>query len=246
MDELQIYNKSNPTVADTLSRSNKRKASSSTSASQERPQAKSSVRQAVEKVRGQSQIKSNVIPLLAEFDNYCDYMEKEVTSKAASGDIVDPLYFWAHDGTSDFPILARIAGQVFAADATSGETERIGSTGGIYYSPRRNKLKPATVKKMIFLHGCYLSELAPSKRSITAKKRVDHFIRKQSISCFNCRDGTDADFEEFLNSLCAWIYYDGEDEESSDDEVLDDSASIDYEDSPDNSDTGSLNNDDDN
>ena len=142
-----------------------------------------------------------------------------------------------------FPTLARIACQDFSADATSGETERIGSTRGTYYSPRRSKLKPATVKKMIFLHECYLSELASSKRSTTAQKRINYFIRKQSTSCLKCRDDINADFEDFLNSLCAWIYYDGEDE-SSDDEVLDSSASIDYESSPDNRDSGSLSDDD--
>ena len=71
----------------------------------------------------------------------------------------------------DFPILSCIASQVFAAEATSGETERIASNAGIYYRRRRSRLKPETVKKMIFLQGSFLQ---------VANERVQEFIKKQS------------------------------------------------------------------
>ena len=47
----------------------------------------------------------------------------------------------------DIRILTRVALQVFAAETTSGETERIGSDAGINYSAHRNALKPKSVKK---------------------------------------------------------------------------------------------------
>ena len=59
-----------------------------------------------------------------------------------------------------------IASLIFSANATSEEIERIASTAGILYSPRRNRFKPETVKQMIFLHGCYVGDKPPSKRAI--------------------------------------------------------------------------------
>ena len=59
-----------------------------------------------------------------------------------------------------------IASLIFSANATSEEIERIASTAGILYSPRRNRFKPETVKQMIFLHRCYVGDKPPSKRAI--------------------------------------------------------------------------------
>jgi len=106
--------------------------------------------------------------------------------------------------------------QVFAAEATSGETECIGSDAGIYYSPRRNRLKPETVKKMLYLQGCFLQEMPQRTRAIVANARVTEFIKKQSMSCQANRDAPNEDFTAFLNGLCPWIYYEDESDEEED------------------------------
>ena len=75
----------------------------------------------------------------------------------------------------------QIASQVFAAEATSRETgERIASKAGIYYSKRRNSFKPETVKKMIFLQGCFLQDMPQCRRAKVANERVEEFIKKQA------------------------------------------------------------------
>ena len=113
----------------------------------------------------------------------------------------------------NYPILNRIASQVLAAEATSGETERIGSTAGVIYSPRRNRLKSETAEKMIFLQGVYLSEMPPTSRAMASKKSSKEFIRRQSITCqedpINCSES----FKKFLDGLCAWLYYEDDEEE---------------------------------
>ena len=107
--------------------------------------------------------------------------------------------------------------QKYSAEATSGETERIASDAGIYYSKRRSRLKPETVKKMIFLQGCFLQDMPQRRRAKVANERVQEFIKKQSLSCQINRNGPSEDFIEFLNGLCPWIYYDEDEAESDDD-----------------------------
>jgi hypothetical protein len=92
------------------------------------------------------------------------------------------LHFWADDDIKrSFPILCRVAAQVFAQEATSGDMERINSRGGIYYSPHRNRFSPDLV---IFLYGCYVRDDGGiTTRQRVAKERSANFIRQQSISC---------------------------------------------------------------
>ena len=56
--------------------------------------------------------------------------------------------------------------------------ERISSRGGIYYRPHRNRLKPETVQKIIFLYGCYVRD----DGGLT-HRQLSTFIQHQSISC---------------------------------------------------------------
>ena len=128
--------------------------------------------------------------------------------------VIDPLVFWPLH-KDKFPILYRIAAQVLAQDATSGTPERTNSLAGIYISPRRNRLSPKTVEKMVSLHGHYMEKEPISKRRAVAKDRFERFITQQSIDCQNKDDGT-----TFLNSLCAWIY--GDDSEDEDELEEDD------------------------
>ena len=94
--------------------------------------------------------------------NYIPFIKVKIMAAREENKVIDPLQFWSDEGKTKFPILARIASLIFSANATSGETERIASTAGIFYSPRRNKFKPETVKQMIFLHGCYIMSVSVS------------------------------------------------------------------------------------
>jgi hypothetical protein len=168
--------------------------------------------QALANILSTSEQYSKVVPVTAEIGKYLPHVQ----SKIKEGNIIDPLVYYAEHG-KDFPILSRIASQVFAAEATSGETERIASDAGIYYSKRRSRLKPETVKKMIFLQGCFLQDMPQRRRAKVANERVQEFIKKQSLSCQINRNGPSEDFIEFLNGLCPWIYYDEDEAESDDD-----------------------------
>ena len=145
--------------------------------------------------------------------------------------IVDSLHFCSEDDIKrSFPILRRVAAQVFAQESTAGDMERINSRGGIYYTPHRNRLAPETVKKMIFLYGCYVREDGGlTTRQRVAKERSSKFILHQSISCQIKRDEATDDFTEFLNGLCAWVFYPSDDEAEDDDDEEDDDEEDDDE-----------------
>ena len=100
-------------------------------------------------------------------------------------EVVDALPFWSEDDIKrSFPILCRIAAQVFAQEATAGDMERINSPGEIFYTPHRNRVAPEIVKKMILLYGYYVREDGGlTTRQRLAKERSSKFILHQSISC---------------------------------------------------------------
>ena len=157
---------------------------------------------------------------------YLAKITTDIQTAREKDEVIDPCIFWPTDGLKKYPILNRIASQVLAAEATSGETERIGSAAGVIYSPRRNRLKSETAEKMIFLQGVYLSEMPPSSRAMASKKSSKQFIKRQSITCqedpINCSES----FKKFLDGLCDWLYYEEEEEEedceSNPDQDLDD------------------------
>jgi hypothetical protein len=140
------------------------------------------------------------------------------------GEVVDTLNFWSEDDIKrTFPILCRIAAQVFVQEATTGDMKRINSRGGIYYTPHCNRLAPETVKKMIFLCGCYVrDEGGLATRQRVPKERSSKFILHQSISCQIDRNKATEDFTEFPNDLCAWVYYSSGEKAADDDDVEDD------------------------
>ena len=91
------------------------------------------------------------------------HVRNKIQKATTEGNIVDPLVYYSGHG-KDIPILTRIASQVFKAEANYGETERIGSDAGIYYSSYRSRLKRETVKKMLYLQGCFLPEMPQLSR----------------------------------------------------------------------------------
>jgi hypothetical protein len=185
----------------------------------EQPVSLSETERAISDILGQSTVQlSKVSPLAEECAKYIAYITTEIKAarEKENCNIIDPCIFWPDIGVNRFPILTRVAAQVLAAEATSGETERIASTAGIFYSPRRNRFKPETIEKMIFLQGIYASEIPPSTRITSSRSRTKEFIKRQSISCQVNKYGCSDDFKLFLNGLCEWVTYE-DDEEDSDD-----------------------------
>ena len=144
------------------------------------------------------------------------------------------MQFFA-DYKSQFPILAGVAAIVLAQDITTGDMERINSRGGIYYRPHRNRLKPETVQKIIFLYGCYVREDGGlTHRQQKARERASTFIQHQSISCQINPSKASEEFTDFLHGLCSWIYL-GDDE---DDEVEHENGEDDDDEEEDQEDVG--------
>jgi len=79
---------------------------------------------------------------------------------------------------SDTQLLcwSRLAEVVLPIPATSGDVERVFSRSGIICTPRRNRLKPDTIKKLVFLHQAYLEAELFNARQRKTIKYFDHFI----------------------------------------------------------------------
>ena len=195
----------------------------------EQPVSISETDRAISDILNQSTVQlSKVSPLAEECAKYIAYITTEIKAarEKENPNIIDPCKFWPDIGVNRFPILTRIAAQVLAAEATSGETERIASTAGIFYSPRRNRFKPETIEKMIFLQGIYASEIPPSTRITSSRSRTKEFIKRQSISCQVNKYGCSDDFKLFLNGLCEWVTYEDDEEDSDGGEDSDDEGDV--------------------
>ena len=97
---------------------------------------------------------------------------------------LDPLEFWAT--ASNMPSLRRIASIVLAIPATSGMAEQLFSTAGWLLSPRRSRLSPDMLNKLVFLYYYKRSEMAKSgelkdKREIKRRK-VSAALAKVQVS----------------------------------------------------------------
>ena len=103
------------------------------------------------------EVLQNILEQHREITKYIALVKVNMLEPREGGEVVDTLNFWSEDDIKrTFPILCRIAAQVFVQEATTGDMKRINSRGGIYYTPHCNRLAPETVKKMIFLCGCYV------------------------------------------------------------------------------------------
>lgn len=140
------------------------------------------------------------------------FVQAEDIKAREKGVAIDPLEFY-HLHAEKIPILGRIAAQVLAADATSGDPERFGSRATIYYTPLRNRLSPETAKKMVeFLHGSY-SAGTLTRRMAVSKTNVEQFIARQSFDCIDNYSHLTEDGIKYLNSLCSWVSYEGSDDD---------------------------------
>ena len=183
-------------------------------------------------IQGSTPTYSTICPLREECTRYITKIRYLIAEARDTNSIVEPLQFFA-DHKSQFPILAGVAAIVLAQDITTGDMERINSRGGIYYRPHRNRLKPETVQKIIFLYGCYVREDGGlTHRQQKARERASNFIRYQSISCQINQNKATVEFTDFLHGLCSWIYL-GDDEENEDEDEDEDEEGKDQEDDED-------------
>jgi len=83
---------------------------------------------AIAAILGDSPQFSQVVPLTEEITKYIVLVRVKILEALERGEVLDQLNFWADDDIKrTFPILCRIAAQVFAQEATSGDMERINS-----------------------------------------------------------------------------------------------------------------------
>ena len=128
---------------------------------------------------GDSGSLSKASPVAEECASYTASMTVEVRNSRDSDEVTDPCFYWPQDGVNMFPTLARVAAQVLAAEAT----ERIASTAGVLFSPRRSRLKPETAETITYLHGALKYEVPPTARATACTARTAEFTKHQSISC---------------------------------------------------------------
>ena len=178
--------------------------------------------EALAAIRGDCPTYSKVVPLTTEIVTYIALIRKTVDEAHDKGTVPDSLEFWS-ENEDLLPILARFASRVLPSPTANGDPERTNSRGGLIYTPRRNRVMPATAQKLVFLYDCYMQTEPRSRRAVVAQERAERFITQQSIDCKRGDDGV-----EFLNSLCPWIYY----EDDTDDEDIDDGEAGDDQDAP--------------
>jgi hypothetical protein len=95
--------------------------------------------EAMEKV-GFSATDSN--PPKSEFDRYRDLPTPSVDT--------DPLEWWSHN-SSTYPTLSKMAKHYLAIPASSAASERAWSSLGDIFTRKRNRLKPMTICKLLWI-----------------------------------------------------------------------------------------------
>lgn len=84
-------------------------------------------------------------------DELDEYLEANLSSSIVKE---DPLEFWSSDfASSKFPVLKRLARQLFSIPATSAGTERLFSISGIILNERRQRLSPIQVDNMLVIRS---------------------------------------------------------------------------------------------
>jgi len=94
-------------------------------------------------------------PFDMEMKSYMKLLSSKSPDAVAS---IDPLEFWAT--IQNLPSLQRIASNVLAIPATSGMAEQLFSTAGWLLSPRRCRLSPDMLNKLVFLYYYKRAEMA--------------------------------------------------------------------------------------
>ena len=81
------------------------------------------------------EVPHNILEQYREITKYIALVKVRILeAREEEEEVVDPLHFWSEDDIKrTFPILCRIAAQVFVQEATTGDMKRINSRGGIYY-----------------------------------------------------------------------------------------------------------------
>jgi hypothetical protein len=90
-----------------------------------------------------------------EYDIDDDELERYLCKRLDATNLPDnPLEFWKNNNM-EFPILAKVARQIFSIPASTAMVERSFSAGGNIVTKRRANIKPAQLNNVLFLRSFY-------------------------------------------------------------------------------------------
>ncbi|CAF1553129.1 unnamed protein product [Adineta ricciae] len=90
-----------------------------------------------------------------EYDTDDDELERYLCKRLDVTNLPDnPLQFWK-DHRMEFPVLAKVARQIFCVPAASACVERSFSAAGNIIAKRRTNMKPDQLNNVLFLRSCY-------------------------------------------------------------------------------------------
>jgi hypothetical protein len=90
-----------------------------------------------------------------EYDVDDDELERYLCKRLDTTTLPDnPLEFWKNHNM-EFPILAKVARQIFSIPATTASVERSFSVAGNIVVKRRTNIKPAQLDNVVFLRSFY-------------------------------------------------------------------------------------------
>lgn len=128
--------------------------------SAERNRIEEKIRAMCSDILAQPQVKKSCIELIdlcsgpsdAEVSSN-DELTRYLTEIFSKEETSDVLLFWRDIGSKRFPNLARLARQILCIPASSASSERSFSAVYNFVQDRRERLKPDTVKGLLFLHS---------------------------------------------------------------------------------------------
>lgn len=94
-----------------------------------------------------------------EYDDDYDELEKYLCKRLDVSNLPEnPLHFWKDHGL-EFPILAKVACQIFSIPASTASVERAFSASGNIVNKRRSNIKPCQLDNIIFLRSMYFNSV---------------------------------------------------------------------------------------
>lgn len=94
-----------------------------------------------------------------EYDEDFDELEKYLGKRLDIPTLPDnPLLFWKNHAL-EFPLLAKVACQVFSVPASTALVERAFSASGHIVTKRRSNIKPSQLDNVIFLRSMFFNPI---------------------------------------------------------------------------------------
>ena len=100
-------------------------------------------------------------------------MNEYATLSAYDADQLQKLLTFWKLNERRLPILSAIAKRILVIQASSAESERHFSTGGMIVNEKRSRLNESSVESLIVLREAYLNQMWPACKSNTQKESGD-------------------------------------------------------------------------